>query len=139
MADGGTGKTLLANHFAYSVARGQSWNGKPVVQGRVLIVQSDEPEVECAARLKDSGFEQVAPGTVRVKTNWQFSQMALFKRWIHEFQPALVIIDSLTAFKSLIRCRSRGSLLNSINLVIEGRRSQVPLGSNGLSQVCHDY
>ncbi|MDX2271041.1 MAG: AAA family ATPase [Cyanobacteriota bacterium] len=97
VADGGTGKTLLANHLCLSIAKGGSWNGKPVKQGRVLIIQSDEPELECAARLRDANFPDLDPGWVYVKTNWQFSQLPLLKKWLQQYQPALVMIDSLTA------------------------------------------
>ncbi|MDX2271418.1 MAG: AAA family ATPase [Cyanobacteriota bacterium] len=97
VADGGTGKTLLANNLCLSIARGGSWNGKPVKQGRVLIIQSDEPELECAARLRDANFEGLDPGLVYIKTNWQFSQLPLLKKWLQHYQPVLVMIDSLTA------------------------------------------
>ncbi|MDX2271033.1 MAG: AAA family ATPase [Cyanobacteriota bacterium] len=97
VADGGTGKTLLANNLCLSIAKGGSWNGKPVKQGRVLIIQSDEPELECAARLRDANFPDLDPGWVYVKTNWQFSQLPLLKKWLQQYQPALVMIDSLTA------------------------------------------
>ena len=46
IADGGTGKSRLSYDLAYAVASGQTWNGFRTTQGKVLIVQTDEPDVD---------------------------------------------------------------------------------------------
>jgi len=120
VADGGTGKTLLANHLCLSIARGGSWNGEPVTRGRVLIIQADEPELECAARLQDSNFPDLDPGWVYVKTNWQFSQLPLLKKWLQQYEPALVMIDSLTDTNRHSESEERDTAYVVPHLVISG-------------------
>ncbi|WP_041660550.1 AAA family ATPase [Acaryochloris marina] len=97
IADGGTGKSRLSYDLAYAVASGQSWNGFRTTQGKVLIIQTDEPDVDFSDSLRDANYEQFQPGMVQVETEWQFSQLPQLTRWIEQEQPTLVIIDSFTA------------------------------------------
>ena len=97
IADGGTGKSRLSYDLAFAVASGQSWNGFRTAQGKVLIIQTDEPDVDFSDSLRDANYEQFQPGMVQVETEWQFSQLPQLTRWIEQEQPTLVIIDSFTA------------------------------------------
>lgn len=97
IADGGTGKSRFSYDLAYAVASGKDWNGFHTTQGKVLIIQTDEPDVDFSASLKDANYSQFPRGLVQVETEWQFSQMAQLQRWIEETQPLLVIIDSFTS------------------------------------------
>lgn len=97
IADGGTGKSRLSYDLAYAVASGQPWNGFRTTQGKVLIIQTDEPDVDFSDSLRDANYEQFKPGMVQVETEWQFSQLPQLQRWIENECPALVIIDSFTA------------------------------------------
>uniref|UniRef100_B8HN15 Uncharacterized protein n=1 Tax=Cyanothece sp. (strain PCC 7425 / ATCC 29141) TaxID=395961 RepID=B8HN15_CYAP4 len=96
-SDAGTGKTLLLYCMALAIALGIPWNGFPTAQGKVLIVQTDEPSSETKERFEIAGFfEKVPPGQISILTRWGFSQIYKLRRWIEHHQPALVVIDSLT-------------------------------------------
>lgn len=91
------GKTLLFYDFAKAIASGKLWNGYPTKQGKVLIVQTDEPSSETNDRFEVNGiFEGVPSDQILVLTRWGFSQIRKLQRWIETYQPALVMIDSLT-------------------------------------------
>jgi hypothetical protein len=93
----GTGKTLLFYDFAKAVATGSPWNGYPTQKGRVLIVQTDEPTSETRDRFEVSGmFEAVEDGQILVLSQWGFSQLRKLERWVEDFKPSLIVIDSLS-------------------------------------------
>jgi AAA domain len=96
-AEAGTGKTLFVNSIIKAVAGGQDWNGYPTKHGKVLYIQTDEPEVNTAHNLKEAGFESVPNENLTIYFKWQFSQMAKLKETIEQEQPKLVVIDSLTS------------------------------------------
>jgi hypothetical protein len=96
-AEAGTGKTLLVNSIIKAVASGQDWNGYPTKQGKVLYIQTDEPEVNTAHNLKEAGFESVPNENLTIYFKWQFSQMSQLREKIEQEQPKLVVIDSLTS------------------------------------------
>lgn len=96
-ADGGVGKTLLTYDLAKAIALGQPWNGFRVNQGKVLIIQTDEPEIDTRERLNIAGFRDIPVGQVHIESHWQFSQLHKLKRWIEAERPAFVMIDSLTS------------------------------------------
>jgi hypothetical protein len=97
IADGGTGKSRLSYDLAFAVASGQPWNGYRTTQGKVLIIQTDEPDVDFSDSLRDANYERFDRGQVLVETEWQFSQIPQLTRWVEQEQPLLVIIDSFTA------------------------------------------
>lgn len=96
-ADGGVGKTLLAYDICKAVATGQAWNGYRTKQGQVLIIQTDEPEIDTAERLNIAGFKDMPTGVIKIETNWQFSQIRQLRQWIKRERPLFVVIDSLTS------------------------------------------
>ncbi len=96
-ANGGAGKTLLIYDITKAVALGIPWNNFPVSQGRVLIIQTDEPEIDTRERLRIAQFQQVGRERVFVERNWQFNQTRQLCQWIEAYQPLLVVIDSLTS------------------------------------------
>ena len=49
--DGGTGKSLLALQLAFAVATGRPWIGRPVDQGRALVLSAEDDEAELHRRL----------------------------------------------------------------------------------------
>ena len=97
IADGGTGKSRLSYDLAYAIASGQPWNGFRTTQGKVLIIQTDEPDVDFSDSLRDANYDRFERGLVQVETEWQFSQIPQLTRWVEQEQPSLVIIDSFTA------------------------------------------
>ncbi|BAY26162.1 hypothetical protein NIES2100_59750 [Calothrix sp. NIES-2100] len=96
-ADGGVGKTLLAYDICKAVATGQAWNGYRTKQGQVLIIQTDEPEIDTTERLNIAGFKDIPRGVINIETNWQFSQIRQLRQWIERERPLFVVIDSLTS------------------------------------------
>ncbi len=96
-AEAGTGKTLLVNSIIKAVAGGESWNGYPTKQGKVLYVQTDEPEVNTAHNLKEAGFESVPNENLTIYFQWQFERTAQLREAIAKEKPVLVVIDSLTS------------------------------------------
>ncbi|MDJ0902092.1 MAG: AAA family ATPase [Xenococcus sp. MO_188.B8] len=96
-AEAGTGKTLFVNNIIKAVAGGQDWNGYPTKHGKVLYIQTDEPEVNTAHNLKEAGFESVPNENLTIYFKWQFSQMAKLRETIEKEKPKLVVIDSLTS------------------------------------------
>lgn len=96
-ADGGVGKTLLAYDICKAIATGSDWNGFPTKQGKVLIVQTDEPEIDTCERLKIADFDSIPDGQVYIASDWQFSQIGQLRQWIEKEKPAFVMIDSLTS------------------------------------------
>jgi hypothetical protein len=97
IADGGTGKSRLSYDLAYAIASGQPWNGFRTTQGKVLIIQTDEPDVDFSDSLRDANYDRFERGLVQVETEWQFSQIPQLTRWVEQEHPLLVIIDSFTA------------------------------------------
>jgi hypothetical protein len=51
IADGGTGKSRLSYDLAFAIASGQLWNGFRTTQGKILIIQTDEPDVDFSESL----------------------------------------------------------------------------------------
>lgn len=95
-ADSGVGKSLLFYDLCLSIINGTPWNGFSVKQGKVLIIQTDEPSIVTARRLKKMGFDQTPPDSWYIEQNWQFSQVRQLERWIKKNRPAFVMIDCLT-------------------------------------------
>ena len=97
-ADGGVGKSLLAYDLCKVVASGSDWNGFPTKQGKVLILQTDEPEIATRERLNTANFASEVPeGQVFIQMDWQFSQVRQLRQWIERERPVFVMIDSLTS------------------------------------------
>lgn len=97
-AEGGTGKTILANSIIKAVTCGENWNGFPTKRGKVLLMQTDEPSIVTAQNLKIAGFQaSLPPGQLFISSNWQFTQMQQLRDAIRAYKPVLVVIDSLTS------------------------------------------
>ena len=96
-AEAGTGKTLLVNSLVKAISSGQTWNEYPTKAGKVLYVQTDEPEINTAQNLKAAGFETVPNDNLTLYFQWQFDQMTQLREQITKTEPVLVVIDSLTS------------------------------------------
>jgi archaellum biogenesis ATPase FlaH len=96
-ASGGTGKTTICYNLAKHIATGQSWSQYPVVQGKVLIISTDESSHDTKEKLQTIDFASVPRGGVSFIRFWRFSQVDLLEEQIRQIEPALVIIDSLTS------------------------------------------
>lgn len=95
-ADSGIGKSLLFYDLCLSIIQGISWNGFEVKQGKVLIIQTDEPSIVTGRRLKKLGFENTPRDSWHIEQNWQFSQVRQLERWIEQKRPTFVMIDCLS-------------------------------------------
>ncbi len=97
---GGVGKSLIAYEIAQCVATGQPWNGYPVTQGSVLILQSDEPTIVTRDRMEIRGITDSDP--VKIVPGWQIEKMAQLEAYLKSAQDdnqpiKLCIVDSVTA------------------------------------------
>jgi archaellum biogenesis ATPase FlaH len=101
-ADGGSGKTLLANYLAALVGnaidQAQSWGKLHIQGGRVLYLQSDQGAER--ALFQVSGLLQDHPlmagsDNVRMKFGWDASRLLELIDWIEEWEPKLLVVDSL--------------------------------------------
>ena len=94
-ADGGVGKTLFCYELMECILTGRSWNGYPVKQGKVLLVQTDEPTLVTHERIDIRGIDDDAP--LALLTDWQIEGLSRLERFIALHKPELVIVDSLTS------------------------------------------
>lgn len=93
-----TGKSLLAVYeVALAVASGGKFLNVPVKQGKVLIYQLEESPPTIKRRMwRRGGFEEIRKaGLVDVITSGSLLELDKIEAQIKEFQPLVVIIDSL--------------------------------------------
>ncbi len=96
VADPKAGKSLLAYDAAFAVATGEdSFLGEQVKQGKVLIVQCDEPIRTARGRLLRRGFLREDAPNVRFISDFNISQLQFLEAELESFRPTLVIIDCL--------------------------------------------
>jgi DNA-binding MarR family transcriptional regulator len=100
-AMGGAGKSLLLYELIECIAKGQPWNGYPVSQGRVLVLQSDEPVVVTVERMVE--IRQLTNDhPVQVVPGWQVENMARLEAYLKEGKESgdpitFCMIDSVTS------------------------------------------
>ncbi|WP_198014963.1 AAA family ATPase [Mastigocladopsis repens] len=96
-AEGGVGKTKLIYELAYNLITGQSWSGHPVTasERRVLCYQTDESPHDMRQALRARGFHPDM--NFKYRTNWVIDAIPQLVKDIEEFQPDLIVIDSLTS------------------------------------------
>jgi hypothetical protein len=95
---GGDGKSMTAWTIAKHVARGLPFSIRgdmvPVKQGKVLILNGDQSEVQVKQQMEDLDLNGNDP--IRVVMGWDLNWYLRFVKMIQKHQPALVIIDSIT-------------------------------------------
>lgn len=96
-ASGGTGKTTLTYQLAKHIATGQPWSEFPTIQGKVLIISTDESSHDTKEKLQTIDYANVPRGGVNFIRFWRFNQVNLLEEKIRQLEPSLVIIDSLTS------------------------------------------
>jgi hypothetical protein len=94
-AMGGSGKTALAYELAQCVALGNNWNNFPVTQGRVLIIQSDEPELDSREKMDIQSFYNFPKDLGYITFDWQFTMIDQVEDFIVRKDVKLIVIDSL--------------------------------------------
>jgi hypothetical protein len=99
---GGDGKSMTAWSIAKHVATGTPFlvRGQlvPVKQGPVLILNGDQPKVLLQEQLAEIDLPEDAP--VTIQTGFQLKEYSQFCRYMDEYKPSLVIIDSLIGCSS---------------------------------------
>jgi hypothetical protein len=98
-ASGGTGKSTIVYNWALNIALGESWSNRRCMQGKSLIIQSDEPLVDTSEKLNVIGYQDanLEPGTVEFWENWRFGHMKQLEDYVRKNRPIFIAIDSLTA------------------------------------------
>jgi archaellum biogenesis ATPase FlaH len=97
---GGVGKTKLLYDLAYCLIEGKDWNEFSITakSRKVLIYQEDESPHDMRQALLRRGFYE--PGfnseNFRYRRGWTMDNIPQLVRDIEEFQPDLIIIDSIT-------------------------------------------
>ena len=95
---GGDGKSMTAWTLAKHVARGLPFSVRgdfvPVQQGKVLILNGDQSEVQVKQQMEDLELNHSDP--VRVVMGWDLNWYMRFVKLVEKHQPSLVIIDSIT-------------------------------------------
>ena len=95
---GGDGKSMTAWTLAKHVARGLPFSIRgeevPVRQGKVLILNGDQSEVQIKQQMQDLELGHGDP--IRIVMGWDMNWYWRFKQLVELHQPALVIIDSIT-------------------------------------------
>lgn len=98
-AAGGTGKSTVAYNWALKIAKGERWSKRRCLQGKSLIIQSDEPIVDTQEKLEIIGYKHadLKAGDITFWENWRFHHMHQLENFIRRERPRFICIDSLTA------------------------------------------
>ena len=98
-ASGGSGKSTIAYNWALHIAKGQPWSGRRCLQGKSLIIQSDEPLVDASEKLSVIGYQDanLQPGDISFWETWRFAHMKQLEDYVKKHRPIFITIDSLTA------------------------------------------
>ena len=110
-ARGGLGKTRLAVLLSKIVGRREEikirgLTVQPTTSGNVLFIGNDMSEVDYAEYFDAQGVDSSgADRWMKFKANWQQSQYKVLLRWLKEYKPALVVVDSLTSVSTMIAAK----------------------------------
>lgn len=96
-AMGGTGKTALAYEWSKHIISGLEWGGFPVRTGNVLLVQSDEPEMDTQEKLDIQGFHSLPKDRCFIFFNWVTSGIDQMVDFIKAKEIRFIVVDSLAA------------------------------------------
>ncbi|MGB7440107.1 MAG: AAA family ATPase [Coleofasciculaceae cyanobacterium] len=90
------GKTQLAIDAGFCVATGEAhFLGEIVQQGKVLFVSTDQSGQSDRIKLLKRGFRPSDRENFRPLTGWNITKMDALEQQLEDFQPDLVIIDSI--------------------------------------------
>lgn len=96
----GLGKTSAAMGFARAVLRGDPMTIRglklPVKKGKVLWIQNDQNTAKLKRDCEDNGIVPEEDGDIFiVKKGFQFNYIVDLVKWLNEYEPTLVVIDSI--------------------------------------------
>jgi hypothetical protein len=96
-AMGGAGKTSLAYEWSKAMALGMAWNGYPAKQSNVLLIQSDEPEMDAQEKLDIQNYYELPKDRCFIFFNWISSAIGQLEDFIKAKDIKFIVIDSLAA------------------------------------------
>lgn len=94
-----THNSTIAYNWALHIAKGKPWSGRRCLQGKSLIIQSDEPLVDASEKLSVIGYQDAGldPNTINFWETWRFAHMKQLEDYVKKHRPTFITIDSLTA------------------------------------------
>lgn len=110
-ARGGMGKTRLAVLISKIVGQQLPMKVRgltvtPSTSGNVLFIGNDMSMTDYAEYLDQQGIDSAGRDTwFKFKPQWQQSQYKVLVRWLEEYKPVLVVVDSLTSVSTMIAAK----------------------------------
>jgi hypothetical protein len=110
-ARGGMGKTRLAVLLSRIVGQQLPMKVRgitvtPTAKGNVLFIGNDMSMTDYAEYLDQQGIDTGGCDKwFKFKPQWQQSQYKVLIRWLAEFKPVLVVVDSLTSVSTMIAAK----------------------------------
>lgn len=93
-ASPGAGKTTLAYSLAHAVISGEDFSGRPVQQGKVLILQGDDSRTRTHRLLSSLGFGDLPKDSWYLYRGFDFTQMDHLDDFVAKHGITLVLCDS---------------------------------------------
>lgn len=110
-ARGGMGKTRLAVLISKIVGQKLSMKVRglsvePTVSGNVLFIGNDMSMTDYAEYFDQQGIDSSGPDRwMKFKPYWQQTQYKVLLKWLNEYKPALVVVDSLSSTSTMIAAK----------------------------------
>jgi hypothetical protein len=107
-ARGGLGKTRIAVLLSKIIGRQETLkirglDVKPTTSGNVLFIGTDMSTTDYAEYFDQQGIDTSGPDKwLKFKPYWQQTQYRLLLKWLQEYKPALVVIDSLSSVSTAV-------------------------------------
>lgn len=110
-ARGGMGKTRLAVLISKIVGQKLSMKVRglsvePTTSGNVLFIGNDMSMTDYAEYFDQQGIDSSGPDRwMKFKPYWQQTQYKVLLKWLNEYKPALVVVDSLSSTSTMIAAK----------------------------------
>jgi len=106
-AQAGEGKTSACMGLAKSIGRGLPMRVRgievPVRKGNVLWIQNDQSPAKLLQDCEDNGIDPAVDTWLIVKRGFQLNHIKEMGEWIREYEPALVVVDSISSCSTKIQ------------------------------------
>lgn len=110
-ARGGMGKTRLAVLLSKIVGQKLSMKVRgmsvePTTSGNVLFIGNDMSMTDYAEYFDQQGIDSSGPDDwLKFEPYWQQTQYKVLVKWLNEYKPALVVVDSLSSTSTMIAAK----------------------------------
>ena len=110
-ARGGMGKTRLAVLISKIVGQKLSMKVRglsvePTTSGNVLFIGNDMSMTDYAEYFDQQGIDSSGPDRwMKFKPYWQQTQYKVLLKWLNDYKPALVVVDSLSSTSTMIAAK----------------------------------